>query len=96
MFSQWRNVRQIIDRENYHLMAANVPTHVTVRSTPSALPPKKYCDVTGLPAKYTDPKTRLHYYSATEYQQIKQRHTDTIKLMLEIRGQTPTHQLLLR
>jgi hypothetical protein len=25
------------------------------------LPPKKYCDITGLPAKYTDPKTRLNY-----------------------------------
>lgn len=77
-------------------MAGNVPTHVTIRSGPSSLPPRKYCDVTGLPSKYTDPKTRLHYYSAAEYQQIKQRHTDTIKLMLEIRGQTPTHQLLLR
>lgn len=33
----------------------------TVSAPPSLLPAKKYCDITGLPAKYTDPKTKLHY-----------------------------------
>lgn len=67
-----------------------------MRSAPSSLPSHKYCDLTGFPARYTDPKTHLHYYSAREYQKIKHMHTETIKQMLEIRGQTPSHQLMLR
>lgn len=31
---------------------------------PSLRPPKKYCDVTGLEAPYTDPKSRLRYHNA--------------------------------
>lgn len=34
---------------------------LTSQAPPSLLPAKKYCDITGLPAKYTDPKTRLHF-----------------------------------
>ena len=36
-------------------------TDLTSQAPPSLLPAKKYCDITGLPAKYTDPKTRLHF-----------------------------------
>jgi len=93
---QWRNMKQIIDRENFHLMAADTPTYVSIRSAPSSLPVRKYCDVSGLPAAYTDPRTRLHFHSTSEYKQIQAQSTDTIKIMLELRGQTPTHQLMLR
>lgn len=31
---------------------------------PSLRPSKKYCDVTGLEAPYTDPKSRLRYHNA--------------------------------
>lgn len=34
---------------------------------PSLLPPKKYCDITGLEAPYTDPKTTLRYHSKEIY-----------------------------
>jgi hypothetical protein len=69
---------------------------VSIRSMPSSLPSRKYCDLTSFPARYTEPRTHLHYYSSNEYQQIKGMHTDTIKLMLEARGQVPTHSLVLR
>lgn len=52
--------------------------------------------MTGLPAAYTDPRTRLHYYSAREYKEIKARKTEIIKIMLELRGATPNYTLLLR
>jgi len=39
----------------------NIITYLTPTAPPSLLPPKKYCDITGLPARYTDPKTKLHY-----------------------------------
>ena len=39
-------------------------TYTNIESAPSLHPAnhKHYCDVTGLPAKYTDPKTKLRYY----------------------------------
>ena len=56
-------------------------TDTSVQAPPSLLPPKRYCDLTGLmvrrhsltdsQAPYTDPKTRLRYHSAEVYQIIK-------------------------
>lgn len=39
-------------------------TYTNIESAPSLHPAnhRHYCDVTGLPSKYTDPKTRLRYY----------------------------------
>lgn len=39
-------------------------TYTNIESAPSLHPAnhKHYCDVTGLPSKYTDPKTKLRYY----------------------------------
>lgn len=42
-----------------------------IECPPSILPQKKYCDITGLDAKYTDPKTGLRYHSAEIYQFIR-------------------------
>ena len=33
----------------------------TPTAPPSLLPNKKYCDITGLHASYTDPRTKLRY-----------------------------------
>ncbi|WWC61781.1 uncharacterized protein I303_104366 [Kwoniella dejecticola CBS 10117] len=38
-----------------------VITYHTPTAPPSLLPPKKYCDITGLHASYTDPRTKLRY-----------------------------------
>ncbi|WFC97536.1 chromatin-remodeling complex subunit ies6 [Malassezia yamatoensis] len=48
-----------------------VPTYISVEAPPSLLPAKRYCDITGLQARYTDPKTRLRYHSAEIYDTIK-------------------------
>lgn len=39
-------------------------TYTNIESAPSLHPAhqKHYCDITGLPARYTDPKTKLRYY----------------------------------
>lgn len=41
-----------------------VVTYTNIESAPSLHPAhsKHYCDITGLPSKYTDPKTRLRYH----------------------------------
>lgn len=41
-----------------------VVTYTNIESAPSLHPAhtKHYCDITGLPSRYTDPKTRLRYH----------------------------------
>ena len=43
----------------------------SVEAPPSILPAKKYCDVTGLEAPYTDPKSMLRYHNAEIYELIR-------------------------
>ena len=53
---------------------------------PSLKPIKKYCDITGLPAKYTEPKSGLHYYDSSVYQYIKTLEPPMIQIYLSIRN----------
>jgi|ERR1700735_1268032 INO80 complex subunit C len=42
-----------------------------IDAPPSLLPQKKYCDITGLESKYTDPKTKLRYHNTEVYAVIQ-------------------------
>ena len=42
-----------------------------IDAPPSLLPQKKYCDITGLEGKYTDPKTKLRFYNSEVYAVIQ-------------------------
>lgn len=44
-------------------------TYTNIESAPSLHPSsqRRYCDITGLPAPYTDPKTRLRYHNMEVY-----------------------------
>ncbi|KAF1983696.1 hypothetical protein K402DRAFT_396445, partial [Aulographum hederae CBS 113979] len=48
-------------------------TYTNIESAPSLHPSsqRRYCDVTGLPAPYTDPKTRLRYHNAEVFGMIR-------------------------
>jgi INO80 complex subunit C len=48
-------------------------TYTNIESAPSLHPSsqKKYCDITGLPTSYTDPKSRLRYYNSEIYGYIQ-------------------------
>jgi INO80 complex subunit C len=59
-----RNLKAIFAAEHYDRIAPRQPTFVNIDAPPSMLPAKKYCDITGLPAKYTDPKTKLRFATA--------------------------------
>ena len=61
-------------------------TYTSIAAAPSLKPKKKYCDVTGLPAKYTDPKTGLYYYNAEVYNVIKGLTTGQVQEYLAARG----------
>ncbi|CAI2186242.1 8578_t:CDS:2, partial [Funneliformis geosporum] len=77
---KFKTLKQILVAERNLNTPLDVPT-----SPPSIRPQKKYCDITGLEAKYTDPKTRLRYHSAEVYKEIKQLAPGVIQDYLGLR-----------
>ncbi|GAB7364551.1 hypothetical protein MBLNU230_g5358t1 [Neophaeotheca triangularis] len=61
-------------------------TYTSIAAAPSLKPKKKYCDITGLPAKYKDPKTGLYYCNAEVYAVIKGLGTEQVQEYLGARG----------
>ncbi|KAJ2813806.1 chromatin-remodeling complex subunit ies6 [Coemansia sp. 'formosensis'] len=68
---RWKNLKQVVAQEQTKDWPIEYPTYWSIDAPPSLLPQKKYCDITGLPAKYTDPKTNVRYHSAEVYQIVK-------------------------
>ncbi|KAJ2847538.1 chromatin-remodeling complex subunit ies6 [Coemansia brasiliensis] len=69
---RWKNLKQVIAQEQTGSdWPVDFPAFWAIDAPPSLAPQKKYCDITGLPAKYTDPKTNVRYYSAEVYQIIR-------------------------
>ncbi|KAJ2783945.1 Co-chaperone [Coemansia javaensis] len=71
---RWKNLRQVVAQEQQAAATdwpVDFPTYWAVDAPPSLLPQKKYCDVTGLPAPYTDPKTNVRYHSAEIYRFLR-------------------------
>ncbi|SGY22668.1 BQ5605_C019g08839 [Microbotryum silenes-dioicae] len=60
---------------------------MSIDAAPSVLPAKKYCDVTGLEAKYVDPASTLHYHNPEVYEVIKTFQPGVIQSYLANRGQ---------
>ncbi|WWC89414.1 uncharacterized protein L201_004338 [Kwoniella dendrophila CBS 6074] len=55
------NNEETVQEENDIKPRKEIITYHTPTAPPSLLPPKKYCDITGLHASYTDPRTKLRY-----------------------------------
>ncbi|TKA32052.1 hypothetical protein B0A50_01298 [Salinomyces thailandicus] len=68
------------------LAAGPSVTYTSIAAAPSLKPKKKYCDITGLPAKYTDPKTGLFYFNAEVYKVVKGLSTGQVQEYLAARG----------
>jgi INO80 complex subunit C len=63
-------------------------TYTNIESAPSSHPSRyrRYCDVTGLPAPYTDPKSRLRYHDKEVFQLIRQLGQSSTEQYLAARG----------
>lgn len=61
-------------------------TYTNIESAPSLAPQRRYCDVTGLPAPYQDPKTRLRYHNAEVFGLIRGLPQGYAEQYLEARG----------
>jgi len=75
---------------NARAMAGSGPsvTWTNIESAPSLHPAqqKRYCDITGLPAAYTDPKTRLRYHDKEVFGVIRSLAQGVPESYLEARG----------
>ncbi|OHE95201.1 hypothetical protein CORC01_09462 [Colletotrichum orchidophilum] len=61
-------------------------TYTNVESAPSLAHTKRYCDITGLPAPYIDPKTRLRYHDKEVFGLIRTLPQGAAEQYLEARG----------
>ncbi|KAG5938494.1 hypothetical protein E4U60_001344 [Claviceps pazoutovae] len=68
------------------LAPAPSATYTNIESAPSLAHSKHYCDVTGLPAPYLDPKTRMRYHNREVFSLIRSLPQPSAELFLEARG----------
>jgi INO80 complex subunit C len=61
-------------------------TYTSIAAAPSFKPKRKYCDITGLPAKYTEPTTGLHYYNKELYPVVRGLSTSQVQEYKAARG----------
>lgn len=85
-----RNLSTMVLEKN---LQASIPTgpiatYTNIESAPSLHPAhqKRYCDVTGLPALYTDPKTRLRYHNKEVFDLVRTFPQGVVENYLEVRG----------
>jgi INO80 complex subunit C len=83
-----KNAKALNGGNGVGLPAGMIPTitYTSIAAAPSLKPKKKYCDITGLPAKYKDPKTGLYYYNAEVYAVVKGLSTTQVQEYLGARG----------
>eukprot|EP01083_Nonionella_stella_P019794 54927_1 len=81
----WKSVPKIIAQENYEYLSSDIPTYLNIQAPPPIHPPKKYCDITGLVAKYTDPRTGIRYASSESYNIIQGLPHETVQEILQLR-----------
>jgi INO80 complex subunit C len=61
-------------------------TYTNIESAPSLAHAKRYCDITGLKAPYTDPKTRLRYHDKEIFAVVRSLGQGVAEQYLEARG----------
>ena len=80
--------RNLQATQNTRMGSGPVATYTNIESAPSLHPAsqKHYCDITGLPAYYTDPKTRLRYVNKEVFDVIRALPQGVAEKYLEARA----------
>ncbi|CZS98159.1 probable IES6 INO80 chromatin remodeling complex subunit 6 [Rhynchosporium agropyri] len=84
-----RNLSKLVLERNMRSNgSSNAPcaTYTNIESAPSLAHSKHYCDITGLGAPYTDPKTRLRYHDKEVFGVIRTLGQGVAEQYLEARG----------
>ncbi|KAF2019685.1 hypothetical protein BU24DRAFT_448126 [Aaosphaeria arxii CBS 175.79] len=79
----------VLERNSRAAMASGpAATYTNIESAPSFHPSsqRRYCDITGLPAPYTDPKTRLRYHNKEIFGGIRTMPQNVYESYLAARG----------
>ncbi|GMH33000.1 hypothetical protein BSKO_00834 [Bryopsis sp. KO-2023] len=82
----WKRLKQVLAVENEGGVATHQVNYATVEAGPSIYPSKKYCDLTGFQAAYTDPKTKLRYCAKDLYPVVRSTPNETVQAKLAIRN----------
>eukprot|EP00250_Pteridium_aquilinum_P002703 c12927_g1_i1 orf=74-562(+) len=82
----WKHLKQMLQAENYHLYPANEPNYINIEAPPSMYPAKKYCDISGFEAPYTDPRTKLHFANTEVFKQIRSLPNEYVQQYLALRN----------
>lgn len=68
-------------------VATEQENYVTIAVAPSTHPPlQHYCDITGLPTQYRDPKTGLYYKDASVFAVVRACSTQRVQQFLGLRN----------
>ncbi|KAF2359818.1 Vps72/YL1 C-terminal [Trinorchestia longiramus] len=81
----WRGLKQIVALERSASWPQDAVLYGSLDAPPSFKPAKRYSDVSGLPAIYTDPMTKLRYANADEFARIRKLPMDLVSGLLELR-----------
>lgn len=81
----WKSSRSLLTNEHYDMVPPNTPTYVNIAAPPSMLPAKKYCDITGLPSKYTDPVTKMRFESKEAFRMARRLQDHKVEEFLSLR-----------
>ncbi|XP_014250714.1 INO80 complex subunit C isoform X2 [Cimex lectularius] len=82
----WKSLKQILAQERSLPWPPNTPLYSNIGAPPLLKPPKKFSDISGLEAKYTDPQTKLFFSNAEEFATIRSLPSDIIAGYLNLRG----------
>ena len=82
----WRNLKQIVSTEqSLPGWPEDSVTYGSLDAPPSFKPAKKYSDISGLAAAYTDPQTKMNYAVTDEFKMIRKLPSDIVAGYLTLR-----------
>jgi len=81
----WRTLKQILSAEQSLLWPEEAITYSSLEAPPSFRPAKKYSDISGIEALYTDPQTKLNYACSEEFAEIRKLPSDIVQGYLALR-----------
>ncbi|XP_038952664.1 INO80 complex subunit C isoform X1 [Rattus norvegicus] len=84
----WKNLKQILAAERALPWQLNDPNYFSIDAPPSFKPAKKYSDVSGLLANYTDPQSKLRFSTVEEFSYIRRLPSDVVTGYLTLRKAT--------
>uniref|UniRef100_A0A663DWJ2 INO80 complex subunit C n=1 Tax=Aquila chrysaetos chrysaetos TaxID=223781 RepID=A0A663DWJ2_AQUCH len=82
------NLKQILASERALPWQLNDPSYFSIDAPPSFKPAKKYSDISGLPANYTDPQSKLRFSTIEEFAYIRMLPSDVVTGYLALRKAT--------